>query len=173
MQNKIICWFRQDLRLSDNPAFYYASKNSNVIPIYILDKNLIKKYKYSSASNWFLHKSLINLSIDLKNNLNLYISDEPYCVLQKIIKKYGVSHVYWNRRYEPENIINDKRLKEKLKKNGTTVNTFNASLIKEPWEIKKADYSHYKIFTPFSIIVDFLTGYKFGKNILCIYKRIS
>ena len=30
-----------------------------------------------------------------------------------------------------------------------------------------------KIFTPLSTIVDFLTGYRFGKNILCIYKKIS
>jgi len=28
-----------------------------------------------------------------------------------------------------------------------------------------------KIFTPFTIIVDYLTGYKFGKNILCIYQK--
>tara|TARA_Y100000590_G_scaffold96272_1_gene109369 strand:+ start:10712 stop:11404 length:693 start_codon:yes stop_codon:yes gene_type:complete len=30
-----------------------------------------------------------------------------------------------------------------------------------------------KIFTPLTTIVDFLTGYKFGKNILCIYKKTS
>ena len=30
-----------------------------------------------------------------------------------------------------------------------------------------------KIFTPFTIAVDFLTGYKFGKNILCIYQKIN
>ena len=29
-----------------------------------------------------------------------------------------------------------------------------------------------KVFTPFSIIADFLTRYKFGKNILCIYQKI-
>ena len=28
-----------------------------------------------------------------------------------------------------------------------------------------------KIFTPLTTIVDFLTGYKFGKNILCIYQK--
>ena len=28
-----------------------------------------------------------------------------------------------------------------------------------------------KIFTPFTIITDYLTGYKFGKNILCIYQK--
>ena len=30
-----------------------------------------------------------------------------------------------------------------------------------------------KIFTPITTIVDFLTGYKFGKNILCIYRKTS
>jgi phospholipid N-methyltransferase len=30
-----------------------------------------------------------------------------------------------------------------------------------------------KIFTPFTIVVDFLFRYKFGKNILCIYKKIK
>ena len=29
-----------------------------------------------------------------------------------------------------------------------------------------------KIFTPITIIIDFLIGYKFGKNILCVYKKI-
>jgi len=28
-----------------------------------------------------------------------------------------------------------------------------------------------KIFTPFTIVIDFLTAYKFGKNILCIYQK--
>ena len=28
-----------------------------------------------------------------------------------------------------------------------------------------------KIFTPFTIAIDYLTGYKFGKNILCIYQK--
>ena len=30
-----------------------------------------------------------------------------------------------------------------------------------------------KIFTPLTIVVDYLTGYKFGKNILCIYQKID
>ena len=30
-----------------------------------------------------------------------------------------------------------------------------------------------KIFTPVTIIIDYLTGYKFGKNILCVYKKTS
>ena len=30
-----------------------------------------------------------------------------------------------------------------------------------------------KIFTPITIIFDFLTAYKFGKNILCVIKKIE
>ena len=34
---KAIHWFRQDLRLSDNPSLHHASKNDHVLPVYILD----------------------------------------------------------------------------------------------------------------------------------------
>ncbi|MFL2823270.1 MAG: deoxyribodipyrimidine photo-lyase, partial [Paracoccaceae bacterium] len=38
MRKKIaLCWFRQDLRLSDNLALLSASKAQNVLPLYILD----------------------------------------------------------------------------------------------------------------------------------------
>tara|TARA_Y100000590_G_scaffold467391_1_gene646148 strand:+ start:2433 stop:3125 length:693 start_codon:yes stop_codon:yes gene_type:complete len=30
-----------------------------------------------------------------------------------------------------------------------------------------------KIFTPFTMIIDYITRYKYGKNILCIYKKID
>ena len=30
-----------------------------------------------------------------------------------------------------------------------------------------------KIFTPLTIVFDYLTRYKFGKNILCIYQKIN
>ena len=35
----IIVWLRKDLRLVDNPALYYASKVSDIIPIYIKNEN--------------------------------------------------------------------------------------------------------------------------------------
>ena len=38
MTKKIaIHWFRQDLRLADNPALTKATESDEVIPIYILD----------------------------------------------------------------------------------------------------------------------------------------
>ena len=33
-----ICWFKKDLRVVDNEALYKASKDYDVLPIYILEK---------------------------------------------------------------------------------------------------------------------------------------
>ena len=35
---KVLHWFRQDLRLTDNPALYEASKHYEVLPVFILDE---------------------------------------------------------------------------------------------------------------------------------------
>ncbi len=32
-----ICWFRQDLRLADNPALCAAAVRAEVLPVFILD----------------------------------------------------------------------------------------------------------------------------------------
>ena len=30
-----------------------------------------------------------------------------------------------------------------------------------------------KLFSPFTIVLDFITGYKFGKNVLCVYEKVN
>ncbi len=36
--NTVIMWFRQDLRLSDNPALFKAIELGSVLPVFILDE---------------------------------------------------------------------------------------------------------------------------------------
>ena len=43
-KNIVLFWFRQDLRLNDNPALFEASKNDEVIPVYILDNHNSGEY---------------------------------------------------------------------------------------------------------------------------------
>ncbi|MBT6134335.1 MAG: deoxyribodipyrimidine photo-lyase, partial [Kordiimonadaceae bacterium] len=38
-KNIVIHWFRQDLRLLDNPALVLAAEQGKVLPIYILDND--------------------------------------------------------------------------------------------------------------------------------------
>ena len=78
-----IFWFRQDLRLSDNPGLYNSIKNGTTLPIFIFDDENSKEHINGSASKWWLHQSLIALKKSLDNNLSLYKGD-PKKILIKL-----------------------------------------------------------------------------------------
>jgi len=63
--NIAIHWFRQDLRLSDNPALSKAVAAGTVMPIYILDDENAAEYAMGAASRWWLHHSLSSLNQSL------------------------------------------------------------------------------------------------------------
>ena len=149
MTKKIaIHWFRQDLRLADNPALTKAAENDEVIPIYILDDDNAGNYAMGSTSRFWLHHSLKALDASLNNSLSVYRGN-PQIILDDIIKRFDVKAVYWNRCYEPWRISRDTCIKESLIKQRIKVCTSNGSLLWEPWNVTKDDGTPYKVFTPF------------------------
>ena len=149
MKEKIVIhWFRQDLRLSDNPALTTAAKHGCVLPIYILDSENSGDYEMGSASKCWLYHSLSSLSKSLNGSLSLY-KGNPQNIIDDIMTRFEVEAVYWNRCYEPWRIKRDTQIKEYLKKIGVEVYTSNASLLWEPWNIAKQDDTPYRVFTPF------------------------
>ena len=144
-----IVWFRQDLRLEDNPALSKAAENNaRILPIYILDDENAESWSMGEASRWWLHKSLESLNKSLDENLHFFIgkADE---IIPDLIEKTKATGVYWNRCYEPWRINRDKKIKTALLNNNITVRSFNGSLLFEPPNIKKQDDTPYKVFTPF------------------------
>lgn len=148
MSKRIIHWFKQDLRLSDNPSFYQATKEGEVLPVYILDDVNPKKYTIGAASKWWLYHSLLSLNKSLQENL--YVArGNPKKLLQKLIQDYKINAVYWNRCYEPWQIERDTKIEKYLKDLGIEVKSFNGSLLWEPTEILKKDNTPYLVFTAF------------------------
>ncbi|GAC12779.1 cryptochrome/photolyase family protein [Aliiglaciecola lipolytica] len=145
---KSIMWFRQDLRLRDNPALCAACANGDVIPVYILDEHNAQSFSPGAASKWWLHQSLLSLNASLSEKLHV-MRGNPIDVLNNIIEQTGATHVVWNRCYEPWQIHRDKELKEQLKQRNIQVESFNGSLLWEPWTIMNQSGSPYKVFTPF------------------------
>jgi len=149
MKKKVVIYcFRQDLRLSDNPALTEAAKHGNILPVYILDNINAGKYLLGSASRWWLYYSLRALSISMGNTLSVYRGN-PKNILDDICMRFDVDAVYWNRCYEPWQMHRDVRIKKHLEARGINVYTCNSSLLWEPWNIKKNDGMPYKVFTPF------------------------
>ncbi len=147
-KNIVIHWFRQDLRILDNPALSYASKQGAVLPVYILDDKNSGEFELGSTSRWWLHHSLSALNKSLKEKLCIYVGD-PKKILIDLIQEHNVNAVYWNRCYEPWQITRDKQIKKVLEAHNTESKSFNGSLLWEPWDILKADGTPYKVFTPY------------------------
>ncbi|MDH3377016.1 MAG: DNA photolyase family protein [Gammaproteobacteria bacterium] len=148
MTTPTIMWFRQDLRLADNPALHAACKRGAIIPVYILDDIGAAEWKMGGASRWWLHHSLTSLQHSLDGCLNLYLGD-PLTVLTQLAEETQAQAVFWNRCYEPWRISRDSHIKSRLSEAGVDVQSFNGSLLWEPWEVLKQDGSPYKVFTPY------------------------
>ncbi len=57
----VIVWFRQDLRLADNPALAAAARSGRpIIALFVLDLDdeMPGDWRMGAASRWWLHGSL-------------------------------------------------------------------------------------------------------------------
>ncbi|MBT8113672.1 MAG: deoxyribodipyrimidine photo-lyase [Gammaproteobacteria bacterium] len=149
MRNSIVIhWFRQDLRIQDNPSLREAAQQGTVLPIYILDDENAGEHRMGEASRWWLHHSLQALNKSLKGKLAVY-KGNPKKILIDLVEVHNVRAVNWNRCYEPWRIARDKKIKKALEVHNTGSQSFNGSLLWEPWEILKKDGTPYKVFTPY------------------------
>ncbi len=144
MKDISIHWFRQDLRINDNPSFELACEHEYVLPIYILDK----KHEMGSATKWWLYHSIDQLDKSIDGNLAFYYGD-PIEVLIDLINSYKIKNVYFSKCYEPWQLERDNKIKNYLERNGVNVTVNNSYLLWDPEEIKRSDGGFYKVFTPF------------------------
>lgn len=148
MTHKTLVWFRQDLRLRDNPALQYAASNGSVITLYIKDTDCPEKVRLGGASQWWLHHSLLSLNASLEGKLH-HRQGNALASLLNVCEKHQIEEVVWNRCYEPWQIQRDTQIKAALLKRNIKVKSFNGSLLWEPWEVLKKDGTPYKVFTPY------------------------
>ena len=143
-----IVWFRQDLRLADNPALSAACEKGDIIPVYILDDINSEDWAMGGASRWWLHHALESLNKSLGSKLNIFHGD-PLPILTQLVEQTSADSIVWNRCYEPWRINRDGNIKLALKALGVKVESFNGSLLWEPWQVLKKDQTPYKVFTPY------------------------
>ncbi len=123
---RAIVLLRNDLRLQDNPALYFAAKeNQAVIALYIEDKTL------GPSQKWWVSQSLKSFLSSIQDKL-CYRSGEAKTVIKQLAKEHKITRLYLN---------NDKELKIP----GLEIFSYNGSLLLEPYEMEKP----YLVFTPF------------------------
>lgn len=147
-----IVLFRNDLRLSDNPALHEACRASGpVVPVFLWSPEEDGTGKPGAASRFWLHQSLQHLQESLRRRGNsLCILRGPLLrALTGIIRDVNARRVYWNRVYLPGVLERDALMASELETIGCEVRTFNASLLVEPDAVSTRSGAHFKVFTPF------------------------
>ena len=151
MSQHIIVWFRQDLRLNDNSALQSAlNGNSAVIPVFIEDETCGRQA--GSMSRWWRDNSLakLNNALSKRGSRLIYRKGKAADVLAALASEVGATSVHWNRQYEANIVARDTAIKSTLKEDGIEAESFNGSLLFEPWEVtSKSTGGPFKVFTPF------------------------
>jgi len=148
----ILVWFRQDLRLTDNPALAAAAGTGvPMICVYIRDFGGEGAWAPGAASDWWLHHSLASLGASLaKIGSRLILrAGAAQVVLEALVAETGAQGVYWNRRYEPAAIARDSAIKASFEAGNLAAKSFNASLLFEPLTIRNKSGGPYRVFTQF------------------------
>ncbi len=144
-ERPVVMWFRQDLRLGDNPALCAAVASGRpVLPLYILDDVSSGAFQMGAASRWWLRRSLQALDGDLDGCLCVRAGSAL-----EVFAELDIEAVYFSRCYEPWRMQVDAAVSAALAGRGVEVFSFNGSLLFEPDSVLKADGSPYRVFTPF------------------------
>lgn len=148
----ILVWFRNDLRLTDHPALESAlAAGVPVIPVFSWAPEEEAPWQPGAASRWWLHHSLASLDASLRTlSSRLIIRRGPSLdTLLALARETGARRVVWCRRYEPAVIARDSRIKETLREQGIEAESFNGSLLHEPWTIRNQAGKPFQVFTPY------------------------
>lgn len=110
-----------------------------------------RPWPLGAASRWWLHQSLASLQAALaKRGSRLILrSGLVQTAVERLLHETQAGAVFWNRRYEPSVIERHRKLKEALRRVGCLAESFNSSLLFEPWTFQNRSGKPFRVFTPF------------------------
>lgn len=144
---KTLVWFKNDLRLADNPALEAAAAGgAAVVLLYILDE------RTGAASRWWLHHSLTALGRDIaaRGGFLLLRRGDPLAIIPALAAELGVAAVHTARSYEPYWRETDRALDAALKTRDVALHRHLSTSLFAPERITTQSGGLYGVFTPFS-----------------------
>lgn len=154
--NTHLVWFRNDLRVNDNPALTAACQDidADVVAIFIATPNqwsyhhmAPKQAAFIYDNLLFLQESLAELGIpllyqqcdDFKQSLNL---------LTKLCQAYKITSLFYNYQYEVNELQRDQAIQQLLA-DKVSCYGYHGNLLLPPLTIMTGNNTMYKVFTPF------------------------
>jgi deoxyribodipyrimidine photo-lyase len=144
-----IVWFRNDLRLADNPALVAALAGSGeILLVFVLDEPC----SAGGASRWWLHRSLESLAADLraKGAALVLRRGDARKIIPRLAKDIGAVSVHAMRAHEPAMRATDKDVAAALKDEGVAFKRYLSASLFAPEKIVTKTGGVYGVYTPFS-----------------------
>jgi deoxyribodipyrimidine photo-lyase len=148
-----IMWFRQDLRLDDNPALREAARDGRaIVAVWTWHPQDEHPWEPGAAARWWLHHSVTALSADLAAlGIQLVIrTGDPSVELADIARTTGARSVHAATRFEPWARAQEQRVTESLAAAGVSCTFHPGLLLHDPSAIRTGSGVPYKVYTPFS-----------------------
>jgi deoxyribodipyrimidine photo-lyase len=145
-----ILWFRDDLRLADNPALTIAVASGRpLICLYVFDQESPGLRPLGGAARWWLHGALAELEAALAARGGRLVIRQGRAagIVEGLAIDAGAGAVYWNRRYEAAGREIDAGLKAALGRRGIAAESRNGSLLAEPWTVTSQAGSPFRVFS--------------------------
>jgi deoxyribodipyrimidine photo-lyase len=147
-----LIWFRDDLRLDDNPALQAAlARGYQVLPLFIHAPHEEGDWAPGAASDAWRARSLSALDASLRaRGARLHcVQGDSLATLSAFAQANSADAVFWNRRYEPAIEARDAAIKRALRADGLQVESFNGALLREPWQVETQQGDPYKVFSAY------------------------
>ncbi|MDB5372155.1 MAG: deoxyribodipyrimidine photolyase [Belnapia sp.] len=146
-----LLWFRQDLRLADNPALM-AIADRPILPVFVLDDAAAGRWAPGGAQRWWLHHSLAALAAALEalGAPLLLVRGRAEIVIPALADAIGATEVLAGRLYEPWARERDRRVAEALADAGRQLRLVTSSLLREPARVMSGSGKPYAVYTPFT-----------------------
>lgn len=152
-----VIWFRNDLRLTDNPALYAAcqQKNAEVIAIWCTAPKQWQQHAVAPRQLKFIYDTLCALSRDL-NEIAI-----PLVILQatdfqtmndavlEFCQQHQACRLFYNYQYEWNELQRDKSIEQRGIDAGLLVEGWHDGTLFPPGSIQTAQQQMYQVFTPF------------------------
>lgn len=141
----LLLWFRDDLRLADNPAVAAAAASGRpVIPVHV--RETVAGRPLGGAANWWRHHSLAALAADLAGRgSRLILRDGGVDALIALARETGADRVVVGRRPDPAGQADEGRLAAA----GLAVEPHDGHLLCPPGHLTTGGGRPYRVFTPF------------------------
>jgi len=155
-----LVWFRNDLRLHDQPALHAACQHaqqdgSGVLALFIFSPQQWQQHDRSAAQVDFLLRSLASLQHDLAalniplKLLNIPLYDDIPAALVEFCQQHQIRQVYCNQEYEWNERLRDRACKLALEPLGITMQRLHDQCLLPPKTVLNQSGEFYKVFTPF------------------------